>query len=252
MSVTNTFITNNSNITRFISEMMSNSKEFKPFTAKEEREFIKANINNPELIKSELIKRNIRLVISMSKKYALTTNSYDDLIQNGFYGLVKAAEKFDFKADTRFCTYAGWWIRKYILQPYYDKYESVIKHNAFNLDIPVNTKDSSEKNNNISIVDTYIDPTYTRSIPDVTVETFDKDKCDIVDAISSNIKTTDELSALDKSVYKLCMLNNHTVKSASAILNTPDKEITRSKRKVNQHIKTFLKTQYNIEKYSDI
>ncbi len=252
MSVTNTFITNNGNITRFIAEMMSNSKEFKPFTAKEEREFIKNNINNPDVIRSELIKRNIRLVISMSKKYSLTTSSYDDLIQNGFYGLVKAAEKFDFTASTRFCTYAGWWIRKYILQPYYDKYESVIKYNSFNLDIPVNPNDTSDRNNNISIMESYIDPCYSKTVSDVTQTIESYDKTNLVDAISSDIKTSSELSSLDKSVYTLCLLNHYTIKNASEKLNVTGKEITKSKHKVNNHIKQFLKTQYNIEKYSDI
>lgn len=252
MSAINVGILNNSNITKVIAELFENSSEYKPFTAAEERKFIADNINNPDLIKSELIKRNIRLVISMSKKYALTTTNYDDLLQNGFLGLVKASEKFDFNAKIRFCTYAGWWIRKYILAPYYDKYESKIKYNSFNLDVPLSSNNGSTINNTDSIIDSYIDPSYNKSSYNINDELYSMDKVELVNIISSNIKESNELSSIDKSVYKFCLLKHYTIKDTSKIIKVPTDEITKSKRKVNQYIKKFLKNEFNILNYNDI
>lgn len=232
--------------------MLNNSEQYKPFSAKEERKFINDNIDNLEYVKSELIKRNIRLVISMSRKYALTTDNYDDLLQNGFYGLVKAADKFDYTANNRFCTYAGFWIRKYLLSPFYDKYDSKIKYNAFNLDIPQKDKDSLAKNNNISLMEAKVDPCYDRAIEDIDKSISATDMTTLVNAISSNVNSSTELSALDKSVYNLCLLQQYTVKDACKSIKSTPQEITRSKRKINQYIKNFLKTKYNISEYSDI
>lgn len=253
MAGTHHVIADNANITKVIGDLVKNSKDYKPFTAKEERQFIKDNIDNPEYLKSELIKRNVRLVLSMSKKYALTTDSFDDLIQSGFYGLAKAAEKFDYaNAKNRFCTYAGFWIRKYLLNPYYDRYETKIKYNAISLDKPLTAKDDEESNNTISLLDSKFCPCYNRAIPDINTEIATADKISLVNTISQNVATSGELSAVDKKVYKMCLLQHKTIKDTSKIINISAKEIEKSKKKVTQFIKKMLSTKYNILRYSDI
>ena len=74
-----------------------------------------------ETARSELIERNLRLVIPMAKKYRGKGLPLGDLIQEGNIGLMRAADKFDPEKGFRFSTYATWWIRQAIQRAIADK-----------------------------------------------------------------------------------------------------------------------------------
>ena len=77
----------------------------------EELDLIKKYKNGDEKALKILVERNYRLVVSIVLKYNNQNVEFDDLIQEGNIGLIKAIKKFDIKRKTRLSTYATWWIR---------------------------------------------------------------------------------------------------------------------------------------------
>jgi RNA polymerase primary sigma factor len=69
-----------------------------------------------EAAKDELVRRNLRFVISVAKQYAKSSVPFEDLVNEGNLGLIRAAERFDVDRGYRFISYAVWWVRQAILQ----------------------------------------------------------------------------------------------------------------------------------------
>lgn len=91
----------------------------------EELELSRRIMQGDEEARQKLIKANLRLVVKIARSFASSDIPLMDLIQEGNLGLIRAAQKYDFKKNVRFSTYASWWIKQAISRALVNKRRSI-------------------------------------------------------------------------------------------------------------------------------
>lgn len=101
-----------SELTRFIEEkMLFRASEISQHSAE-----LGSAIDDLHQVRNKLVEANLKLVVSIARRYSNQRNLLADLIQEGNLGLLRALERIDFSLGYRFSTYAGWWIRHRVVQ----------------------------------------------------------------------------------------------------------------------------------------
>jgi len=118
---TNTYTKINDPIKMYLKEIGS----VKLLTAEQELAIAKRIEENDPTAKDELISANLRLVVSIAKKYVGRGMLFLDLIQEGNLGLMKAVDKFDYRKGFKFSTYATWWIKQAITRAIADQSRTI-------------------------------------------------------------------------------------------------------------------------------
>ena len=185
-----------------------------------------------ELAKKKLVKANLRLVVSIAKKFIGQGILFMDLVQEGALGLIKAAEKFDYSKNFKFSTYATWWIRQTIMR--------AIANNAKSIRIPVHMIDKIRKYNKTKskmLIKNGVEPT-EQEIADEMKLPLDKilqiKRAILKEPISLETPVTDDLNVIDYLEDTHCKspeaqtddkIVHKNIEELMKILNEKEKEI---------------------------
>jgi len=127
-------ITNKDEVLQMYLKDISRIKLLKPDEELETGKKIKEGSKKQAIIaKKKLVQANLRLVVSIAKRYTGQGILFTDLVQEGSIGLIKAAERFDYKKGFKFSTYATWWIKQTIIR--------AVANNSRAIRIPVHMGD---------------------------------------------------------------------------------------------------------------
>jgi len=124
-----------------LNQYFNDIKKIPLLTKQQEIELAKRIEAGDRKAKNIMIESNLRLVISIAKKYAKFGSNLEDLIQESNLGLIKAVEKFDWRKGFKFSTYASWWIKQHATR--------YLTTNNSILDIPSHVIANARKINNV-------------------------------------------------------------------------------------------------------
>lgn len=244
------------NLNKLLEQVNKDKPKYKILTREEELELItKYRDSDPAKLKDLLICHNIFLAISFSKKYSKTSIDYDSLLQDAFYGLAIAAERFNYDAGVKFSRYAYIWIKKYTLSSYYDRHNMHIGLNSVSLDMNISDNNSDDSHNTI-----------LQEIFDIEVEAetseYDKylncgsvasecEKYDVDNAYTkyygelvNMVETSAAISGEEKLIFKSIFIDGHNLKTISGFLNKSVQNIRYKKQKVLEYLKDELSKKY--------
>ena len=189
--------------------------------------------------KKRLVQANLRLVVSIAKRYIGQGVLFMDLVQEGSLGLIKAAEKFDYKKNFKFSTYATWWIKQTIIR--------AISNHSRTIRIPVHMLDKIRKYKKACLV-------VMNDCMDTDDETiskmtgFDTKKLeDVKNAIKKEPVSLDTLVTDDLCIQDYIEDTSYLSPENSAMNTFQETDVIRLLKKLDDREQEIIKRRFGIE-----
>lgn len=250
----NSIIKGNQNTTKLINELKKAAVQYPTLSKAEEEELIKTYSHDRAKLNDLLFMHNIRLVFNIAKKYMSKTDDFDSMVQDGMLGLAIAANNFDLSRGVKFITYATPWVRKKVLERFYNKANEVIKRSV-SLNSPANSSNSKINDGDDpdleSYVNEYIDPSVS------TIKTFEhqlsvNEQNQICADLYQNLENDNELSSKEKDIFVDMFVNREKSKDIQFKYDVTSKDIAIIKEKILSKMRENLEQKYGIHSFSDL
>ena len=230
----------------------------------EERELIEKYRHDRKKLNQELVLHNTRAACSIAKRYAVTTEDFDDLIARAMCGLVVAADKFDIDSGNRFLTYATNWIFNWIQREYYSRGRKIF--NDTTISITKSDWDSEDEidpeNSLIHMLSGVNKEKYIGASVEKTIQ--ESEMLDIVADIASVIQDTSKFSDLDRAIFNEKLLRDSmkgggrgkaksiTFQELSAQFNVSVPDVKKRRDGLCQKLREYISDKYEIDNVGDI
>lgn len=251
----NAIIKGNQNTTKLIAELKKASKQFPPLKKNQEIELIRKYEDDREKLNNLLFMHNIRLVFNIAKKYISRTDDFDSMIQDGMLGLAIAAENFDTTRGIKFITYATPWIKKKVLERFYNKANEVIKRSvSLNSTTPSSTCKSNSTNDDHefeSYINDYLDPSVSL-ISNMRYDIAQIEQTQLCADLYNQLENDTSLSSTEKKIFVDMFYNKEKTRDISRKYNLETKDIAVIKTKILNKMRDHLKMTYKINSYSEL
>lgn len=248
-------ILNNENTTLIIQKLKREEKQYPPLNKQQERELINKYKDDREKLEYLLFMHNIRMVFKIAKKYANKTTDFDNLIQQGLLGLQEGCKRFDITKDNKFITYATNWIRKRILEYFYQR-QHLVDKNSISLEEVQNTSKLQGFEEKDQVCDYYIykniDKTYNTTIQPIDDELSVAEQKSLCNNLILKINDDTSLSSIDKEIFYKLFYNKEKPKSLAEEYNLSTQTIANIKNRILHKMKNILHNEYNINSFYDI
>lgn len=230
----------------------------------EERELIEKYRHDRKKLNQELVLHNTRAACSIAKRYAVTTEDFDDLIARAMCGLVVAADKFDIDSGNRFLTYATNWIFNWIQREYYSRGRKIF--NDTTISITKSDWDSEDEidpeNSLIHMLSEVNKEKYIGASVEKTIQ--ESEMLDIVADIASVVQDTSKFSDLDRAIFNEKLLRDSvkgggrgktksiTFQELSAQFNVSVPDVKKRRDGLCQKLREYISDKYEIDNVGDI
>lgn len=250
----NSIIRGNQNTTKLIAELKKASKQYPPLKKNQEDELIRRYADNRDKLNELLFMHNIRLVFNTAKRYMSKTDDFDSMVQDGMLGLAIAAENFDVSRGIKFITYATPWVKKKVLERFYNRANEVIKRSV-SLNSPTsmsNSKAGDDVDHEFeSYVNDYIDPS-TSAPSTIRYDIAHDEQTQLCADLYDKLEQDTSLSSVEKNVFIDMFYNKEKPRDISRKYNLESKDIAIIKTKILDKMRNHLKMTYQINSYSDV
>lgn len=251
----NAVIRGNQNTTKLISELKKAAKQYPTLSKEEEEKLIVDNASDREKLNNLLFMHNIRLVFNIAKKYMGKTDDFDAMVQDGMLGLAIAAKNFDLSRGTKFITYATPWVRKKVLERFYNKANEVIKRSV-SLNGPtaqsnVKAGDGTSDTEFEGYVNDYIDPSVS-SIKTFRQQLSANEQTQLCADLYNELENDKSLTDLEKSIFTDMFYYREKAKDIQREYGITQKDMTEIKDKVLKSMRAKLESHYGIHSFSDV